>query len=320
MLRKLIVAFPELTRGQRNAIAESAAVHGFEVLFAESEAQALPMLRDAEVVFGSYASLSRNAPVLRWLCTPFAGVDRFLTPDAFASPDAMLSNSSGAYGVTISEHIVMTALEMLRRQPDYTRIVQERTWVRSLPIRSLHGSRIVLLGTGDIGQEAAARLRAFRPASIVGINRSGRSPGSLFDQVAAVESLDAALPHADLLIVSLPGTAASFHMLDARRLALLPDGALVINVGRGSVIDQPALLRELKSGRLQAALDVFEQEPIPADDPVWDCPNLLITPHVAGNTVLPYTVERIVSLFLEDFENYCAGRPLLRRIDMERGY
>ena len=109
-------------------------------------------------------------------------------------------------------------------------------------------------------------------------------------------------------------------MLGAKQLALLPDGAAVINVGRGSVIDQEALIQELKNGRLFAGLDVFEQEPLEKDDPVWETPNLLITPHTAGNMTLAYTVEKIVEQFLEDLDNYCAGRPLKHLVDRERGY
>ena len=109
-------------------------------------------------------------------------------------------------------------------------------------------------------------------------------------------------------------------MLSRESLALLPDGALLVNVGRGSLLDQQALEAELRAGRLRAALDVFEEEPLPPDASLWSCPNLLITPHTAGNMTLPYTRRRIVELFLEDFENYCAGRPLLRRVDPRRGY
>ena len=104
------------------------------------------------------------------------------------------------------------------------------------------------------------------------------------------------------------------------QLKLLPDDAIIINVGRGSVIDQSSLEKELRNGRLFAGLDVFEQEPPEKDDPLWELPNLLITPHMAGNMTLAYTVNRIVELFLEDFENYCAGRPLARQVDLKRGY
>jgi phosphoglycerate dehydrogenase-like enzyme len=109
-------------------------------------------------------------------------------------------------------------------------------------------------------------------------------------------------------------------MMDSRRLGLLPDNALLVNVGRGTVVDQRALEKELRAGRLYAALDVFEQEPLPPEDSLWDCPNLLMAPHVAGNMTLPYTRDRIVELFLEDFENYCAGRPLARRVNLGKGY
>ena len=109
-------------------------------------------------------------------------------------------------------------------------------------------------------------------------------------------------------------------MLNGERLSLLPDGAVVINVGRGTVIEQSALENELRQGRLFAGLDVFEKEPIPADDPFRACPNLIITPHVAGDTTLAYTVKRIVELFLQDLDNYAHGRALERQVDVEQGY
>ena len=317
---KLVAVLPGLSEGQRNRIRAAAAQHGFEALIFEEEGSALPFLADAEIVLGQSPILAQRSPRLRWLCTPSAGVDHLLREGVFASPDAVLTNSSGAYGVTIAEHTVMVILESLRRQGDYREIVARRAWRRDLPVRSIKGSRVTLLGTGDIGRETALRLRAFGPETLAGVNRGGRNPEALFDRVVTQADLDSVLPETDILVISLPGTAETCRLLDARRLALLPAGALVVNVGRGSVIDQDALVAELRAGRLSAALDVFETEPIPPDDPVWDCPNLLITPHVAGNMTLPYTRERIVDLFLEDFENYCAGRPLARRVDPQRGY
>ena len=320
MPRKLVTVNPALDDHHMEQIRAAAEKNGFVALFFQKTAQALPHLADAEVVFGQSAALAQNSPRLRWLCTPSAGVDQFLTPGIFASPDAVLTNSSGAYGVTIAEHIVMLALEILRCQMDYSAIVRRREWVRDLPVRSIKGSRVTLLGTGDIGQETALRLRSFGPAWLAGVNRGGKNPRNLFDRVMQQSQLDTILSETDILVISLPGTREARHMLDARRLALLPDHALVINVGRGSVIDQKALEAELRAKRLYAALDVFEQEPLPVGDPLWDCPNLLISPHVAGNMTLPYTKDRIVALFLEDFENYCAGRPLIRRVDLKKGY
>lgn len=320
MSRKIVVAISVLEDKHRAQIRAAAEARGFDIAFFNSDKEAEPHLTDAEIVFGQSALLAKKSPRLRWLCTPSAGVNQFLAPGTFASPDAMLSNSSGAYGVTISEHICMVALSMLRRQLEYNALISRHGWRRDLKIRSIHGSRITMLGTGDIGCAAVSRLRAFNPASIWGVNRSGRNPGGCFDRVFRQEQLADVLAETDILVVSLPGTAETTHMLDADMFSRLPDGALVVNVGRGTVIDQKALEAELRAGRLSAALDVFEEEPLPPDDSLWDCPNLMITSHTAGNMTLPYTRDRIVSMFLEDFENYCEGRPLMRRVDLAKGY
>ena len=319
MSRKMAVVVRELTAAQTKRIRAAAKEHGFEVRFMDTPKEDPDFLNGAEVVFGHLVKTAKISSSLKWICTPYAGVDQFLTESAFANPDALLTNSSGAYGVTIAEHIVMMLLDILRRQPDYRRIVNAHEWTRDLTVRSIRDSRIMLLGTGDIGQEAARRLKAFDPACLTGVNRSGRNvPG--FDRILTGETWEAAMAETDILIVSLPGTREAFHMVGAKQLALLPDGAVVINVGRGSVIDQAALIRELKNGRLYAGLDVFEQEPLEKDDPVWETPNLLITPHTAGNMTLAYTVEKIVEQFLEDLDNYCAGRPLKHLVDRTKGY
>ena len=144
MSRKLVTAIAALNESHRAQIAAAAQRHGFEALFFDSDAQALPALADAEIIFGQSAALAQNSPRLRWLCTPSAGVNQFLGEGIFASPDAVLTNSSGAYGVTIAEHVIMITLEMLRRQPEYTEIIRRREWVRNLPVRSIKGSRAAL--------------------------------------------------------------------------------------------------------------------------------------------------------------------------------
>ena len=318
--RKLFVSIPPLNEHQRHEISARAGRYGLETLFFDNVEGALPLAADAEIFFGSSADFTRQAVHLRWVCTPSAGINQFTGPEAFCSQDVILTNSSGAYGVTIAEHIIMMTLEVMRRQQEYSAITSEKKWIRNLPVTSIRNCRITLLGTGDIGQETAVRLRAFSPACLIGVNRSGRNPHNLFDRTVPQQDLDTVLPETELLIISLPGTAETYRLLDQRRLSLLPDSAIVVNVGRGSVIQQEALVRELSSGRLRAALDVFETEPIPADDPIWNCPNLLITPHTAGNMTLPYTVQKIVDLFLEDLDAYMQGRPLRRTADLKKGY
>ena len=320
-MKKLLIYVPRLTEGNRRDISGAAAAQGYRAVFCEALDDALSQTRDAEIILSAAPVLAGAAPELKWMSVSFAGVEPFLLPDAFANPSALLTNASGAYGVTISEHVVMVTLELMRRQLDYNRVVAAREWVRDLPVRSIRGSRVTLLGAGDIGRETAKRLRAFEPERIVAVNRSGRDAGPLFDKTLPVSALDEALPATDLLVMSLPGTPETTRIMDGRRLALLPKDAFLVNVGRGSAIDEDALLAQMRSGHLSgAALDVFATEPLPPDNPLWDCPRLLITTHVAGNMTLAYTVDRIVDLFLEDFENYCEGRPLRRRVDLDRGY
>lgn len=320
-MKKLLVYTANLTDAHREAISSAAQAKGYAVAFCDSLDGAMAEAADAEIILSPEPALVGVARALKWVCVSYAGVEPFLPASAYANPEAVLTNSSGAYGVTIAEHIVMVTLELMRRQMDYNRVVAERRWVRDLPIRSIRGSRVTLLGTGDIGREAAIRLRAFGPKSITGVNRSGRDAGAPFDRTLPVTALDGVLPETDLLVMSLPGTGETNGLMDARRLALLPDDAFLVNVGRGNAIDQDALLERMQGGHLSgAALDVFRQEPIPADDPLWDCPRLLITTHIAGNMTLGYTVDRIVGMFLEDFDNYCAGRPLVHRVNRELGY
>ncbi|MBR6323299.1 MAG: D-2-hydroxyacid dehydrogenase [Lachnospiraceae bacterium] len=320
MDRKMLIALPELTKAQRQLVEKKAAEKGFTAIFCDDMEDAAKEAAEAEIILSGNPALVAHTKALRWFCSPAAGVDHFVKPWEDAPAGAVFSNSSGAYGVTISEHIIMVTLEIMRQRESYRQIVSRREWARLLPVKSILGSRIMLLGTGDIGCETVRKLRGFRPATIVGMNTSGRNPEGLFDRTEKIDDLSELLPETDVLIMSLPGTKATRHILDGKMLALLPDGAIIVNVGRGSSIDEAALLPELQAGRLFAALDVFEKEPLPQDSPLYEAPNLLITPHVSGNMTLPYTLQRITDLFLEDFERYAKGETPERAVDMERGY
>lgn len=320
MPRYLTVVIPYLREDQRGPLLEAARRNGFEVSFFRSNAEALPHLAEAEVILGSGTELIRHAPKLRWFCSMTAGVEHYLRADVVPA-DVLFTNSAGAFGVSIAEHVMMVTLELLRNQEGYRRIMQERQWVRNLPFRSIKGSRILILGTGDIGIEAARRFRGFDPALIRGINRSGRCEEDCFDRIGTREDLEDWLPQTDILVMSLPGTPYTRHYLDAGLIGLLPPQAIVINVGRGMTIDQEALVQALQEGRIAgAALDVFEQEPVPQDSPLWEMPGLIMTPHISGNMALPYTVKRCVELFVEDLDRYCQGQPLLRTVDRKAGY
>ena len=328
--RRICICLEFLSEAHRRAIEELAGRLGFEAGFFEDEADPglLDYLDSSEVLFAHSIDLVRKAPpTLGWYCCSWAGVDAYCAdPSVFANPDCLLSNSSGAYDETISEHLAMVVLMLLRRMPEYARIVADRRWKKDLAIRSIQEVRITVLGAGSIGTAFARKARGLGATSIVGVSRSGAAHPP-FDEVVAIDGsdgkggLDALLPATDVLVMALPGTPQTSGILSRERIAALPEGAIVVNVGRGSAIDQAALIEALDEGHLAgAALDVMVPEPLPADDPLWEARNILITPHVSGNMTMGFTRDEAIRLFCEDLENYAAGRPLKRLVDKRAGY
>lgn len=320
-MRKLAVCVDFMNEKYRRQIDAAADAAGFVVHYYDTQAALTPHIGDYEVLFGHpVPALLRQASQLKWLCSDHAGVDRYLDDAAWPHSDCILSNSSGAYGPTISEHILMVLLMLLRRMPEYQADLSRRQWTYHAPIRSIIGSHIVVLGTGDIGSNTARRLKALG-ASVTGVCRSGKSGEPAFDRVLPTAELDSVLPTADALVMALPSTPETVGILSRERISLLPEHAYVVNVGRGSAIDQQALGDALRAGKLAgAALDVMTPEPLPTDDPLWDCPNIIITPHVSGNMSLGLTCDIDVDMFCADLERYAVGKPLHNLVDRIRGY
>lgn len=320
-MRKLAVCVTFMNEKYRRQIDAAAEAAGFMVHYYDTQAALTPHIGDYEVLFGHpVPALLRQASQLKWLCSDYAGVEKYLDDAVWPRPDCLLSNASGAYGPTISEHILMVLLMLLRRMPEYQADLCQRQWTFHTPIRSIIGSHVVMLGTGDIGSHTARRLKALG-ASVTGVCRSGRSKEPAFDRVVPIQELDSVLPSADALVMALPSTPETEGVLSRERIALLPERVYVVNVGRGSAIDQNALVEALMQRKLAgAALDVMTPEPLPADDPLWDCPNTIITPHVSGNMSLGLTCDIDVDMFCADLARYAAGEPLANLVDRTRGY
>ena len=323
MSRNICVYLSFMEEPHRKQIEQAAEAAGFTAHFFTTDQfeEAKACLQDCEILYAHSPSLLRSAPAtLKWYCCAFAGVDPYCKDDGiFANPECLLTNSNG-YGVTIAEHVVMVTLMLMRRMPEYTEIVRNRDWNNQLPIRSIRGSEFTVLGTGNIGVNVAERLRGMGAAKIIGVNRSGK-PNPAFDEVYPISQLDQLLSSVQTLVMALPGTAETEHLLNRERISLLPESAYVINVGRGSAVDQDALMAALNQNKLAgAALDVFVPEPLPKDHPLWDTRNLIITPHVSGNLTLGYTRDVNVEMFCEDLSNYAAGRPLKGLVDRKLGY
>lgn len=323
MSRHLCVYHEFLEPAHRARIEQAAQQAGFVPhFFTPREREAAERcLKECEILYTSTPSLLRaSTSALKWCCAASAGVDAYCKDESlFPSPDCLLSNTN-CYGVTIAEYVIMVTLMLFRRIPEYEKMIQRQEWGELLSIRSIRDTPFTLLGTGNIGANTAQRLRGMGAGPITGVSRSGR-PNPAFDQVLPMTRLDELLPRTQVLIMSLPQTPGTLHALDRRRIALLPPEAFVINVGRGTAIDQDALAEALNEGKLSgAALDVADPEPLPQGHPLWTAKNLILTPHISGNLTLAYTRDLNVEMFCQDLENYAAGRPLQGLVDRTRGY
>ena len=238
---------------------------------------------------------------LRVIQTLSAGVDWLV---GHVPPHVTVCNARGVFDAPLAEWVVGAILAMQRGLVRARDDQAKHEWGSYEP-DELRGKRVVILGLGSIGSAIAARLQPFE-VDVIGVGRTAR------DGVRGLADLDALLPSADVLVNMLPLTGETRGLLDARRLRLLPDGALVVNAGRGRTIDATALLGELTSGRLRAVLDVTDPEPLPADHPLWALPNVLISPHIAGDS--PSTTARAFELAGDQIRRFAAGEPLINEV------
>ena len=258
---------------------------------------------------------------MKWFHSCAAGVDAYVKEELYTDPAAILTNSAGAYGPTISEHILMVILMLLRRYPLFDNIVRARDWMQEIPMRSIADSRITVLGTGDIGTTFAQKAKALGAAHICGVRRSAKPAAACYDETVTYKELDRVLPETEILVMALPGTPETTHILNRERIALLPSNAIVVNVGRGNAIEQEALMDALNAERIAgAALDVMVPEPLPKDHPLWTTKNLLLTPHCSGNFSLGLTEDINVDRFCENLVLYSKGETLKHLVDRKLGY
>lgn len=321
-MKKIAVLANPLRESHRAKITETAQRCGFEVDFYPDGVLPAEQAGDYEVLYAPpMPELIQSASQLKWFCSCYAGVDAIVDDNLYPNPDVLLSNSAGSYGLTISEHILMVLLMLLRRMPEIQQTMDKRGWENVDSMRSIYGSAITIMGTGDIGTNFARRAKALGAATVRGVRRTQKPCDAAFDEIYTTSQLEQVLPRTEILVMALPSTPETEGILTRERIALLPPDAIVVNVGRGNAIDQDALMNALNAGRIAgAALDVVMPEPLPADHPLWDTKNLLLTPHIAGQSTLPRTVDLNVSLFCEDLENYAAGRPLAHLVDRHQGY
>ena len=253
----------------------------------------------------------RDAPGLRWLHSFAAGVDHPWFQSLLAR-GIRLTNSPGASAVPIAHTVLLYLLALSRDLPAWLRDQAAARW-SPRDVEDLSGARIAVLGMGPIGAEIA-RLAAAFGMRVTGFRRA--PAGDEPCETLAMAELDRVLPELDWLVLALPLTAETQRVLDARRIALLPKHARVVNVGRGPLVDEAALAAALTEGRIAgAALDVFEVEPLPAESPLWRLPNVIVTPHSSGTT--PGNQVRSAELFVANVARWVRGEPLRHEVRAE---
>jgi phosphoglycerate dehydrogenase-like enzyme len=293
----------------------------------EPSAESMDAIRTAEVYFGFGVPrpLFLAARQLRWVHSAAAGVGNALFDEMVAS-EVILTNSAGVHAIPMAEYVVAGVLHFFRGLDVAADLQRQSKWDKHFfvaadaPVREVSGARVLIVGVGGIGSEVATRLRALG-ATCVGVRRTvarGTPPG--FDRVVGTDALDAELPSADVVVLAAPLTSESTGMFTAERLARLHPRAILVNVARGALVDEDALARALGEGRLRGAvLDVFTEEPLAADNPLWQLRNALLTPHVSPVSPGRFW-PRALELFCDNWRRYDRGEPLKNRVDKNAGY
>lgn len=303
-LRAAAAPLPAVFADEVDEARREAAMEAAVFLFGEPKPARLPSLPNLQVL------------QLSW-----AGADRYTMRPGFP-PHITLACATGAYGGLISEYVVGAILAIFRQFPRYVRQQEKALWQPHGAARRISGAEVLILGAGDIGAAVARRLVPFG-ARCVGVRRTKRPATEDFAAIHTQEDLPSLLPNADVVVGCLPNTPETCGLLDERALRSMKEGALLVNVGRGSLIDLDALTQVLSEGRLLgAALDVTRPEPLPPEHPLWRLDNVLLTPHVAGigfGSDLE-TQERIVDICCENLRRFHKGEPLQSVVDMQTGY
>jgi phosphoglycerate dehydrogenase-like enzyme len=303
---------------------------------AEAVAKALADRPQTEVLYTYYVpdAILDLAPGLKWVQLHSAGVDHVLGSPLMRS-DVALTTSSGIHATPIAEYVFASLLAHRWRVAHWTRCQREGEWPSGrwdLYARpELRGSTLGILGYGSIGREVGRLGRAFG-MRVLALRRAprrgdqgyarpntGDPEGILPEQIYARDSLHEMLGECDYVVIALPLTPDTEHLIGQAELRAMRPGAYLVNIARGGIVDEAALIQALREGWIAGAgLDVFEEEPLPADSPLWDLENVLMSPHVAGFT--PRYDERAATLFAENLARYLAGERLLNLVDKEQGY
>ena len=274
----------------------------------------------ADIVLGQInPAFIADCPRLKWIQTGSAGVEQYLKPGVLPE-NVQLTNATGAYGLAIGEYMLAVLLMIQKKLHLYRDVQYKAQWKSLGNVTSLYGAKVLVMGTGDIGSEFASRCRAMG-AYVIGMRRRKAEKPDFVDEIRLTEDLDELLPQADVVAITLPGTVKTAGMMNRQRINSMKKGSILLNVGRGNIVDTEALCDALESGHLMGAgLDVAEPEPLPPEHRLWQIPSAVVTPHVSGQFHLKETHNRIMGIFMRNLKSFCSGKELENIVDRESGY
>ena len=277
-------------------------------VYARSSTVTPEQLAAATVIFGwPRAETMKDAVSLKWFQTMWAGTEEY---DGALPEGILFTSSSGSNSRSVAEHMLTGLMAVCRRLPVYLDSQRAHVWKDEGAMKTILGGTVLVVGAGNVGSTFAGLCQGLG-ARTIGLKRKVAGPLEGFDQVRAMDELDQLLPQADVVALTLPHSPQTAGLMNESRIALMKDDAVLISAGRGSVLDQDALVKAMTAGKLWGAvLDVTDPEPLPAESPLWDVPNLLLTPHVAGGMRLEITRRKCVEMAQENLRRYLAGEKL----------
>ncbi len=317
-MKEVLVTIPVLEEHRRYL--ESIGKDMHFTYASRKEGAAREMVERADYILGNVKTeYLPHARHLQFLQLDSAGSNEYVRPGVLPA-GVKLCNATGAYGVTIAEYLIGVVFALKKKLPLYEENRKKHNWHDEGMVTNIAGSKTLVLGLGDIGDTFARKMNALG-SKVTGVRRSPADKPEYLEGLYQMDALEELLPCADIVVCTLPETPETCHLLDERKLRLMKPEAVLVNIGRGSLIPTQDLIRVLKEGVIAgAAIDVAEQEPLPEDSLLWDTPNLMITPHVAGNYHTLDILERAVKIAGENFQAFLEGRPLRNEVDFTTGY
>ncbi len=291
-----------------------------ELTVADDDETTPELIRRSDIILGwPKAALLKEAKNLKWLHLPSAGVENYTNKEIYYNKDILLTNSSGVFGLPIAEHVFAMILSYNRNLQNYAYSKREKKWLGySFDVKDFYGSTMGIIGLGDIGTEVAKRAKAWG-ANVLAVKRTITEVPEYVDKLYRIEEIDEVLEQSDYIVLALPDTQKTKGIISEERLRKMKPGAFLINIGRGALIDQDALIKALKENWIGGAgLDVTTPEPLPEESPLWELPNLILTPHTSGSS--PSNINRRFELFNRNLKLFLQNKPLENIIDFKEGY